>query len=169
MKLKFYKPFEPVSAVNCQSNKFIKIHSYSNLIAGLVTKACIRCLPREKSNFDSEYVRVTKILGGSVLDSHVLSGLIVTRNVEGNINSLEKPKICVFNAPLDPQSQETKGTVLIKNAQELLNYTKTEEELAEKIVKSIAEAGVNLIVAGGSISELMLHFVEKYKMMILKV
>jgi T-complex protein 1 subunit theta len=80
------------------------LSDYSNLIAGLVTKACIRCLPREKSNFDSEYVRVTKILGGSVLDSHVLSGLIVTRNVEGNINRLENPKICVFNAPLDPQS-----------------------------------------------------------------
>ncbi|CAD8076657.1 unnamed protein product [Paramecium sonneborni] len=146
-----------------------KLSDYSNLIAGLVTKACIRCLPKEKANFDSEYVRVTKILGGSVLDSHVLSGLIVTRNVEGQINRLENPKICVFNAPLDPQSQETKGTVLIKNASELMNYTKSEEELAEKIVKSIADAGVNLIVAGGSISELVLHFIEKYKMMIVKI
>lgn len=112
---------------------------------------------------------MTKILGGSVLDSHVLRGLIVTRNVEGSINRLENPRICVFNAPLDPQSQETKGTVLIKNANELLNYTKSEEELAEKIVKGIADAGVNLIVAGGSVSELVLHYVEKYKMMLLKV
>lgn len=58
---------------------------------------------------------------------------------------------------------------MIKNANELLNYTKSEEELAEKIVKGIADAGVNLIVAGGSISELILHYVEKYKMMIIKV
>ena len=50
-----------------------------------------------------------------------------------------------------------------------MNYTKSEEELAEKIVKSIADAGVNLIVAGGSISELVLHFVEKSKMRIVKV
>lgn len=41
--------------------------------------------------------------------------------------------------------------------------------MAEKIAKSIADMGVNLIVAGGSVSELMLHYVEKYKMMILKV
>lgn len=50
-----------------------------------------------------------------------------------------------------------------------MNYTKSEEELAEKIVKGIADAGVNLIVAGGSISELILHYVEKYKIMIIKV
>lgn len=58
---------------------------------------------------------------------------------------------------------------MIKNANELLNYTKTEEALAEKLIKSIADAGINLIVAGGSVSELALHYVEKYKMMLVKV
>jgi T-complex protein 1 subunit theta len=41
--------------------------------------------------------------------------------------------------------------------------------LAEKIIKGIADAGVTLIVAGGSVSEIMLHYIEKYKMMIVKV
>lgn len=59
--------------------------------------------------------------------------------------------------------------MLIKNANELLNYNKSEEGLAESIVKGIADAGVNVIVAGGSVSEIMLHYIEKYKMMILKV
>ncbi len=31
------------------------------------------------------------------------------------------------------------------------------------------DAGVNVIVAGGSVSEIMLHYIEKYRMMILKV
>lgn len=57
----------------------------------------------------------------------------------------------------------------MKNAEELLNYTKSEEELAEKIVKSIAEAGVKLIIAGGSISEIVLHYIEKYEMMVCKI
>lgn len=68
----------------------------------MIAKACIKSLPKKAEDFDAEYVRTTKILGGSLLDSHVLSGLIVTRNVEGNINRVENPKICVFNAPLDP-------------------------------------------------------------------
>ena len=50
-----------------------------------------------------------------------------------------------------------------------MNYTKSEEDHAEKIVKSVADAGVNVVVAGGSVSEIMLHFLEKYKLMVVKV
>ena len=50
-----------------------------------------------------------------------------------------------------------------------MNYTKSEEEHAEKIVKSIADANVNVVVAGGSVSEIMLHYLEKYKIMTIKV
>ena len=58
---------------------------------------------------------------------------------------------------------------MLKNATELLNYTKSEENHAESIVKKIADAGINLIISGGSISEIVLHYIEKYKMMVVKV
>lgn len=51
----------------------------------------------------------------------------------------------------------------------MLNYTKSEEEHAESIVKKIADSGVNMIVAGGSISDLVLHYIEKYKIMVVKL
>lgn len=59
--------------------------------------------------------------------------------------------------------------MLIKNANDLLNYSKTEEEFAEKIVKKIADAGITLVVAGGSIAELIMHFLEKYKIMVIRI
>jgi T-complex protein 1 subunit theta len=39
------------------------------------------------------------------------------------------------------EQQDTKGTVLIKNAKELMNYSKSEEEFAEKIIKGVADTG----------------------------
>jgi len=54
---------------------------------------------------------------------------------------------------------------LITNADELLNFSKSEEEAMEKIVKPMAESGVNVIVSGGKIGELALHMLEKYKIM----
>lgn len=39
---------------------------------------------------------------------------------------MNKPKIACYSCPLDTQYAETKGTVLIKTADELLNYTKGE-------------------------------------------
>jgi len=50
--------------------------------------------------------------------------------------------------------------VLINNAKELLEYSKGEESFAEKLVKSIADMGFTLVIAGGSLSEIMMHFFE---------
>jgi len=59
--------------------------------------------------------------------------------------------------------------VLLKSAKELMNYTKTEEEHAEKIIRSIADSGANLLVVGGTISDICLHYAEKFKLMVVKV
>lgn len=146
-----------------------KLVGYSPLFTKLVAEACIMSLPEEHQNFDVDHIRVAKILGGSVNDSYVLHGLMVTRNAEGTITRVVKPKVACYSQPLDPQQGDTKGTVLIKNANDLLNYSKTEEELAENVVKKIADAGVTLVVAGGSIAELIQHFLEKYKIMVVRI
>jgi T-complex protein 1 subunit theta len=62
-------------------------------------------------------------LGANIYDSRVMRGLIVTRHAEGSITKVTKPKIAIYGCPLDPNQGDTKGTVLIKNATELLNYS----------------------------------------------
>ena len=57
----------------------------------------------------------------------------------------------------------------MKNADDLLNYTKGEEDKFELFVKGLAEAGVNVVCGSGSMSELAIHFFEKYKIMALKI
>lgn len=66
--------------------------------------------------FDVDNVRVVQILGSSVNDSTFMSGMVVKRNVEGSIDRMAKPRIAVYSCPLDTQYSETKGTVLISNA-----------------------------------------------------
>jgi len=59
--------------------------------------------------------------------------------------------------------------VLLKSAKELLNYTKTEEDHAESIIKEVANAKINVVIVGGTISDIILHYLEKYKIMCVKV
>ena len=59
--------------------------------------------------------------------------------------------------------------VILKSAKELKNYTKGEEDHCESVVKTIADAGVNVVVAGTSISEIFKHYLEKYKIMIVRI
>lgn len=137
-----------------------------------IAEACIQILPENAKNFDPEFIRVSKILGKSVHDSYVMNGILVAKNAETvGVNRVEGPKVpvAVYGCPFDTQSQDTKGTVLIKNAEELLNYSKTEEDAAHKFVKGVADSGVKVVVVGGTISDICLHFLEKYKLMAVKV
>jgi len=49
------------------------------------------------------------------------------------IKKTTKAKVAVFTSSLDVAQTETKGTVLIKNADEMLNFTHGEEKHLEKV------------------------------------
>lgn len=104
-----------------------KVPNYVDFFSDLVAQACINSLPDVPGKFDIDNVRVVQILGSSVDDSKFMSGMVVKRNVEGSIERMPKPRIAVYSCPLDTMYAETKGTVLINNANDLLNYSKGEE------------------------------------------
>lgn len=126
-------------------------------------------MPTDHRKFNVDSVRVQKILGGTIMDSKVIHGMVVTRGSETTIHEIKNAKIAVFNTSIEMQQGETKGTVLLKSADDLMNYTRGEENQFEGFIKGLAEAGVNVVIGSGSISELALHFFEKYKMFVLKL
>ena len=146
-----------------------KVPNYSDFFSTLVAKACINSLPDVPTRFDIDNIRVIQILGSSIDDSTVMSGMVARRAAEGSIDRMPKPRIAAFSCPLDTQYAETKGTVLISNANDLLNYSKGEEDLAEKFVQKLVNANVNVVVSGGSISDIVLHFLDKYKIMAIRI
>jgi T-complex protein 1 subunit theta len=146
-----------------------KQYGYENILAPFVAKACLTVMGSKRPNINTESVRVTKIMGGSIHQSEVIRGIVVERNVEGTVTEAKGAKIAVFSCGIETSGTEAKGTVLIKTAGELMNYNKGEEQLMEDSIKAISEAGVKVIVAGGSISEMALHFIERYGMMVLKI
>lgn len=91
--------------------------------------------------------------------------MVFKRQVEGDITSLSKAKVALYSCPIDIAQTETKGTVLIKTADELMKFSKGEESLLESQIKAIADTGAKVIVSGGKFGDMALHFINKYKMM----
>ena len=54
---------------------------------------------------------------------------------------------------------------MIKTAQELTDFSKGEESLLEKQIKDIADTGAKVVVSGGKIGDLALHYLNKYGLM----
>ena len=145
------------------------LHGHDLILAPLIAEACISVCPSKQENFNVDNVRVAKILGGSLVDSQIIKGLVIVRSTETAVNRAENCKIAVYNCPLETQSAETKDTVLFKNADELINYNRSEEDFMEKLIKDIVDSGVKVVVAGGSISDMALHYFERYKIMVFRI
>lgn len=139
------------------------------LLSDLVTDACLSVMPKNPANFNVDNIRVVKILGSSLVNSTVINGMVFGREPETTIQRAEKAKVAVFTCPLDISRTETKGTVLIKNSEQLLNFSKEEEKALEQNFRDIAKSGVKVLVTGGNIGELSLHFINRFEMVAVKV
>jgi len=146
-----------------------KQYGNEDFLSDLITKACISILPDKETQFNVDNVRVCKILGSGLHNSQVVNGMVFKRQAESTIIKKDKCKIAIFTCPIDALQTETKGTVLIKTAEELQTFSRGEETQLEKQIKEISEAGVDVVVAGGKFGDLALHYVNKYNMMAVRL
>lgn len=146
-----------------------KQYGREDILTPLVVEAVSHVMP-SSGVFNVDGVRVVKILGSSLELSHVIKGMVFPREPEGQIKSINgKCKVAVFTCPIDILTTETKGTVLLHNAKEMLDFSAGEEEQLEQIVKELSEAGVGVVVAGSSVGDLVLHYMNRYNILLLKV
>uniref|UniRef100_A0A7N0UZW4 CCT-theta n=1 Tax=Kalanchoe fedtschenkoi TaxID=63787 RepID=A0A7N0UZW4_KALFE len=140
-----------------------------NILCPLIADACIQVCPKNPTNFNVDNVRVAKLLGGGLHDCTIVRGMVLKTDAVGSIKKVEKAKVAVFVSGVDTSATETKGTVLIHNAEQLENYSKTEEAKVEELIKAVADSGAKVIVSGAAVGEMALHFCERYKLMVLKI
>ena len=145
------------------------VHGQEGFLAPIVAQACINVLPSDRSKFNVDNVRVSKILGGTLMKTETMKGLVIVRNVEGSITKCEKCNVAVYNCPLETQGAETSDQIVFKTADELLNYTKSEEDNMEKIIKNIVDSGVKCVIVGGAISNMAIHYLDKYGILAFRV
>ncbi|KAF2015429.1 t-complex protein-like protein 1 [Aaosphaeria arxii CBS 175.79] len=149
-----------VAAKQCGSEDFL-----SNLVA----EAVLAVLPKNPVNFNVDNIRVVKIMGGGLEQSKVVRGMVFPREPEGTIKKATKAKVAVFSCPIDISQTETKGTVLLHNAKEMLDFTKGEENQIETIIKELHDSGLRVIVAGSTIGELAQHYLNRYNILVIKI
>ena len=113
-----------------------KQYGYEDLLSELVVSACQTTMSPTakfpKLNLDS--VRIAKLRGGSLGQSSIVKGMVILRDAEGQVKKAENAKVIVFGCGIEAATTEAKGTVLLKNAGELLNYNKSEERKMEEVI-----------------------------------
>uniref|UniRef100_A0A183C7C6 T-complex protein 1 subunit theta n=1 Tax=Globodera pallida TaxID=36090 RepID=A0A183C7C6_GLOPA len=149
-----------------KSSIISKQTDHYELVADLVATACVQISPKNNTtSFNVDNIRVCKILGAGVFSSYVTNGMVFRRGAEGEIKGASNARVAIFACPFDLTQTETKGTILMNTADDLLQFSQTEESEVEAQVKSLSDSGVNVVVAAGKFGDLYIHFLNKYKIM----
>ena len=135
----------------------------------MVAEAVLAVLPKNPANFNVDNIRVVKIMGGSLEQSKVVKGMVFGRQPDGTMKKAKHAKVGVFSCPIDISQTETKGTVLLHNAKEMMDFTKGEESQLETVIKELHDSGLRVVVAGGTVGELALHYLNRFGILVVKV
>ena len=140
-----------------------------DFLADMVAHAVLAVLPKQPINFNVDNIRVVKIMGGSLEQSKVVKGMVFGREPDGSMKKAKSAKVGVFSCPIDISQTETKGTVLLHNAKEMMDFTKGEESQLETAIKELHDSGLRVVVAGSSVGELALHYLNRFGILVVKV
>ncbi|ODV83972.1 hypothetical protein CANARDRAFT_18866 [[Candida] arabinofermentans NRRL YB-2248] len=140
-------------------------------ISDLVVDAVLNVIPKSNPKFfNVDSIRVVKIMGASLDSSYVLKGMVFPREPESHLKKINTTsKVAIYTCPIDITTTETKGTVLLHNAKEMIDFSKGEEDQLDQIVKEIYNSGVRVVIAGAGVGELALHYLDRYGILVLKV
>lgn len=146
-----------------------KQNGNEDFLADLVAEAVLAVLPKNPANFSVDNVRVVKIMGGSLEQSRVVKGMVFPKEPNGSVKKATKAKVGVYSCAIDISQTETKGTVLLHNAKEMLDFTKGEESQLEAAIKELHDVGLRVIIAGSTVGELAMHYLNRYGILVIKI
>lgn len=146
-----------------------KQNGNEDFLADLVAEAVLAVLPKNPGNFSVDNVRVVKIMGGSLEQSRVVKGMVFPKEPNGTVKKATKAKVGVYSCAIDISQTETKGTVLLHNAKEMLDFTKGEESQLEAAIKELHDVGLRVIIAGSTVGELAMHYLNRYGILVIKI
>ena len=144
-------------------------------LARLVAEAIDITLPLSNPRaFNVDNVRCVKIMGASLQASHVVHGMVFNREASSQLKSIapvhkESIKVAVFSCPISSSRTETKGTVLLHDAKEMLEFSKGEEAILARQISEIASSGARVVVSGDQISDLAVHFLDRAGLMAVRI
>ncbi|KAI9166809.1 T-complex protein 1 [Paramyrothecium foliicola] len=146
-----------------------KQNGNEEFLAGLVAEAVLAVLPKNPANFNVDNVRVVKIMGGSLSQSQVVRGMVFPKEPDGAVKKAQRAKVGVFTCPIDVSQTETKGTVLLHNAKEMMDFTAGEESQLETAIKELHDSGLRVVICGDRIGDLAMHYLNRFGILAIRI
>ncbi|HLD59904.1 MAG TPA: thermosome subunit beta [Candidatus Bilamarchaeaceae archaeon] len=112
---------------------------------------------------DSELIKIEKKAGGEVMDTSLINGVLVDKEVvhSGMPKSLKNAKIALLDSALEIEKTETDAKIEITSPEQMEAFLKQEEKMLKEMVEQVAAAGTNVVFCQKGIDDLAQHYLAK--------
>jgi len=116
---------------------------------------------------DIDNIKVEKKSGGSSVDSQLIRGIIIDKEVvhPGMPKRVENPKIALLNCALEVKETETDAEIRITDPEQLKAFLQEEERMLHEMVDQINGTGANVVLCQKGIDDMAQHFLAKVGIM----
>ncbi|MEM1761401.1 MAG: thermosome subunit alpha [Desulfurococcaceae archaeon] len=113
--------------------------------------------------FRVDDVKIEKKKGGNVLDTQLVYGIVLDKEVvhPGMPKRVEKAKIALLDAPLEVEKPEITAKINITSPEMIKAFLDEEAKMLKEMVDKIADVGANVVVCQKGIDEVAQHFLAK--------
>jgi thermosome len=112
---------------------------------------------------DIDNIKVEKKSGGSSVDSQLIRGIIIDKEIVhlGMPKRVEKAKIALLACELEVKKTETDAEIRITNPEQLNAFLQEEERMLREMVDQIKRTGANVVICQKGIDDVAQHFLAK--------
>ncbi len=137
----------------------------SGYLADLVVKAVLAVAEKDGTNFsvDEDYIKVEKKAGGSVIDSVLIEGIVLDKEVihAGMPKEVNDAKIALINNALEISKTETDAKINITNPQQIKSFLDEENKMLKNMVDKVIGSGATVVLCQKGIDDMAQHYLAK--------
>jgi len=153
------------------------VSQYSTLLSPIAVDSVLKVIdPTTAVNVDLRDIRLVTKLGGTIDDTIMVDGLVLTQGViksAGGPTRMEKAKIGLIQFQLSPPKPDIDNQVVVNDYRQMDKILKEERQYLLNICKKIKKSGCNVLfiqksILRDAVNDLSLHFLSKLKILAIK-
>ncbi|MEM3458413.1 MAG: thermosome subunit beta [Candidatus Bathyarchaeia archaeon] len=112
---------------------------------------------------DIDNIQIIKKTGKSLLESQLVQGLIIDKEVvhPGMPKKIEKAKIALLDCPLEIEKTEFSAEIRIRDPNQMKAFLDQETKMLKEMVDKIKASGANVVFCQKGIDDMAQHFLAK--------
>lgn len=122
-------------------------------------------------NKNLKKIKIVKKTGGDALhDTKLVKGIVLDKEIAHSQmpRSAKNPKIALLGVPLEVKKGEWDAKISIESPDQMMAFLDEEENMIQKKVQKILDAGVNVVLSHKSMDDTAIHFLKKAGVLAIK-